>query len=102
MLSKHTLTPIHIEVAAWELCQHLADIHVGFRQLGNDPVHCVAFLRRSESPFRSVRPSKVLALTMVQFYGGRISLIPPTGIQLKPRHHPEANAVPNGLLPIEG
>ena len=37
----------------------------------NDLIHCVTFLRHSESPFRAVRSSKILSLTMVQFYGGR-------------------------------
>ena len=40
-------------------------------QFGNDQVHCVTFLRHSESPFRAVRPIKILSLTVVQFYGGR-------------------------------
>jgi len=70
MLSNHTLAAVHIKSAARELCQSLAHIHVGFTQIGSEHVHCVTFLRRSESPFRAVRPSKVLALTMVQFYGG--------------------------------
>ena len=39
--------------------------------LGNDMIHRVTFLRHSESPFRAVRPSKILSLAMVQFYGGR-------------------------------
>ena len=52
------------------MCQSLAYFQIGFTQLGNDQVHCVTFLRHSESPFRAVLPSKILSLTMVQFYGG--------------------------------
>ena len=67
----HTLAPVHIKVAARELCQHLADIYVGFTKLGSDPVHCVAFLRHSESPFLAIRLSRIISLTVVQCCGGR-------------------------------
>jgi hypothetical protein len=49
----------------------LTNFHVGFTKFGNDLIHCVTFLRHSESPFRAVSPSKILSLTTVQFYGGR-------------------------------
>ena len=52
--------------AVW---QSLTGFHVGFTKLGNDLIHCVTFLRHSESPFRAVRAIKILSLTMVQFYG---------------------------------
>ncbi len=45
---------------------------MSYTQLGNDLIHCVTFRRHSESPFRAVRPSKILSLTMVQFYGGEV------------------------------
>ena len=52
----------------------LTEFNIGFTKFGNDLIHCVTFLRHSESPFRAVRPSKILSLTMVQFYGGRSCL----------------------------
>ncbi len=68
----YTLAAVNIKFAAKELCQHLADIYVGFTKLGNDLIRCVTFLRHSASPFRAVRPSKILSLTMVQFYWGEV------------------------------
>ena len=53
----------------------LTQLNIGFTQLGNDLIHCMTFLVHSESPFRAIRPSKILSLTMVQFYGGRSSLL---------------------------
>ena len=43
----------------------LTRFHIGFTKLGNDLIYCVTFLRHSESPFRAVRPIKILSLTMV-------------------------------------
>jgi hypothetical protein len=40
----------------------------------------VTFLRHSESPFRAVRPSKILSITRVQFYGGRSNWLELNGL----------------------
>ena len=63
------------------MCLAFTKFHVGFTKLGNDLIHCVTFLRHYESPVRAVRPSKILSLTMVQFYRGEITPVMSQGVR---------------------
>ena len=70
-MTGYPLTPIHIKAAASEGGQSLADFHIGFTQLGNGLVHCGVIPEAFCTSFRELTLSKILSLTMAQFYGGR-------------------------------